>query len=108
MRVPLAVVGQNDLDIENVVKVLRSGKLTMGDNVAKFENAMSEYLGVNHSIVVNSGSSLNLLIFESLVRQLNGKPKLKIRDGDLGANHDYSEEQSDEPTQVLSMIWRTK
>jgi CDP-4-dehydro-6-deoxyglucose reductase, E1 len=83
MRVPLAVVGLNDLDIENVVKVLRSGKLTMGDNVAKFENAMSEYLGVNHFIMVNSGSSANLLIFESLLRPLNGKPKLKIGDGVL-------------------------
>jgi len=83
MRVPLAVVGLNELDIENVVKVLRSGKLTMGDNVAKFEIAMSEYLGVNHFIMVNSGSSANLLIFESLLRPLNGKPKLKIGDGVL-------------------------
>jgi CDP-6-deoxy-D-xylo-4-hexulose-3-dehydrase len=83
MRVPLAVVGLNDLDIENVLKVLRSGKLTMGDNVAKFEIAMSEYLGVNHFIMVNSGSSANLLIFESLLRPLNRKPKLKIGDGVL-------------------------
>lgn len=108
MRVPLAVVGLNELDIENAVKVFRSGVLTMGEKVARFEIVMSEYLRVNHSIVVNSGSSANLLIFESPLRQLNGNPKLKIRDGVLGANHDYSEEQSEDLTQAPSMIRRTK
>ncbi len=83
MRVPLAVVGLNESDIENVVSVLRSGKLTMGDKVAEFEIAMADYLNVDHFIMVNSGSSANLLIFESLLRPLNGAPRLENGDGVL-------------------------
>ena len=83
MRVPLAVVGLNETDIENVLAVLRSGKLTMGEKVAEFETAMASYLRAKQFIMVNSGSSANLLMFESQLRPLNGKPKLKNGDGVL-------------------------
>jgi dTDP-4-amino-4,6-dideoxygalactose transaminase len=59
MGVPKAEVGPSDLNIENVIKDLRSGKLNMGGNVAKFENTIAGYLGVNQYMVVNSGSPSN-------------------------------------------------
>ena len=62
MRVPLASVGLRDQDIESAIEVLRSGNLTMGAKVAKFEQMMADYLQVKHFIMVNSGSSANLAI----------------------------------------------
>ena len=63
MRVPLASSGLRESDIELINQVLRSGNLTMGSEVKKFEKLMCEYLKVKHFVMVNSGSSANLLMF---------------------------------------------
>jgi CDP-6-deoxy-D-xylo-4-hexulose-3-dehydrase len=83
MRVPLAVVGLEQADIQKVVEILESGNLTMGAQVRTFELLMANYLGVEHFIMVNSGSSANLLMFEYLLRPSNGKPYLQAGDGVL-------------------------
>ena len=83
MRIPLASLGLRDRDIAAAEAVLRSGQLTMGKKVAEFETAMAKYLKVNHFVMVNSGSSANLIIFEALLRPSNGKPKLNIGDAVL-------------------------
>lgn len=58
------------------MRVLHSGNLTMGAEVKNFELKMSEYLGVNNFVMVNSGSSANLLMVEALMRPAVTKPKL--------------------------------
>lgn len=45
--------------------VLSSPRLTYGSKVKEFENKWSEWLGVKHSVFVNSGSSANLLIVQA-------------------------------------------
>ncbi len=49
-----------------VMDVLLSGRITMGQCVAEFEQAWSNFLGVAHSVMVNSGSSANLLAMSAL------------------------------------------
>ena len=44
-------------DIDSVAHVLKSDFLTQGEMVPKFENAISNKVGVNHSICVNSATS---------------------------------------------------
>jgi len=83
MRVPLASSGLRESDIELVIQVLRSGNLTMGSQVKNFEKLMCDYLNVNHFIMVNSGSSANLLMLEALIRPTKSKPKLHPGDGVL-------------------------
>ena len=83
MRVPLASTGLREQDIAAAIDVLRSGNLTMGANVAKFEKMMAEYLQVKHFIMVNSGSSANLAIIEALLRPTKRKPFLNPGDGVL-------------------------
>ena len=83
MRVPLAASGLRESDIELVNQVLRSGNLTMGAEVKKFERLMCEYLKVQHFVMVNSGSSANLLMLEALLRPTKSKPKLHPGDGIL-------------------------
>jgi CDP-6-deoxy-D-xylo-4-hexulose-3-dehydrase len=58
----------SDADIEEVVDLLRSReKLTMSTRVSKFEKEFADYLGVSHAVMVNSGSSANLLAFAGCV-----------------------------------------
>ena len=76
MRVPLASSGLRESDIETVLRVLKSGNLTMGAEVRNFERKMASYLGVKHFVMVNSGSSANLLMIEALMRPTISKPRL--------------------------------
>ncbi|MHC4524874.1 MAG: DegT/DnrJ/EryC1/StrS family aminotransferase [Planctomycetota bacterium] len=53
----------DNVEILNCISTLLSGQLTMGDRVKEFEKAFSDFLNVPYSIMVNSGSSANLLAF---------------------------------------------
>jgi len=83
MRIPLATSGLRHADIEVAISTLRTNQLTMGKKVREFEEAMAEYLGIKYFVMVNSGSSANLAIFEALLRPSIGKPILNIGDGVL-------------------------
>jgi CDP-6-deoxy-D-xylo-4-hexulose-3-dehydrase len=78
VKIPLASLGFTEPDIEAAIEVLRTGELTIGKKVAEFEMEMAKYLNVKHFIMVNSGSSANLAIIESLVRPSSGEPLLPI------------------------------
>src|SRR3989344_8458996 len=66
LRVPYALAVYDDREIDAVVNVLKSHKSMMGEQTKKFEERVAEYFGKKHGIMVNSGSSANLLAFESL------------------------------------------
>ena len=83
MRVPLASSGLRDVDIEIATQVLKSGNLTMGAQVKNFEAKMASYLGVKHFVMVNSGSSANLVMIEALLRPTISKPRLNPGDSVL-------------------------
>lgn len=65
MRVPygLSVHGQEEIDA--VVKVLK-GNTALGDKTKEFEEKIAKMFGKKYGIMVNSGSSANLLAFELL------------------------------------------
>lgn len=52
--------------VEAGVAVLRSGRFTMGPKVEEFEDAVARFVGAKHAVMVNSGSSANLLAAELL------------------------------------------
>jgi len=70
---PLMANNINRADLDAVISHLRQDdpRLTHGTNVADFEREWSEWLGVRHSVMVNSGSSANLLSLTAL-RELHG------------------------------------
>jgi dTDP-4-amino-4,6-dideoxygalactose transaminase len=64
--IPLASPDIQDLDIQNVVKVLKSGNLIQGEQVLELENIVSTYLGVKHCIAVSNGTATMHLTLKSL------------------------------------------
>jgi CDP-6-deoxy-D-xylo-4-hexulose-3-dehydrase len=67
-------------ELKNMVEASLDGWLTTGRFNALFEQRLAQYLGVQHLITVNSGSSANLVAFSTLT-----SPKLgdrAIRPGD--------------------------
>ena len=66
-------------DIIKAIKVLKSGKLTMGTNVLRFEREFTNKLKTNYSLMVNSGSSANLLAIQCLINPYSNK-RLKAGD----------------------------
>lgn len=69
MSYPLAANTLGPEEIEAAKRVLDSGRLTMGDEVAAFEREFAERVGAEHAIMVNSGSSANLLMIEAMLRR---------------------------------------
>lgn len=65
-------------EIEAINGVIKSGRFSMGEMVAKFEDDFANYLGSKFTVMVNSGSSANLTLLSAL-RYL-GEPKLKPGD----------------------------
>lgn len=63
---PLATSTWNHREKEVLHHVINSGQLTMGENVQKFEQAFSQTFGSKFSVMVNSGSSANLLATAAL------------------------------------------
>ena len=63
----LATNTWTDDEIEAGCKVLRSGYTTMGERCALFEKIFAEYTGTRYAVMVNSGSSANLLMIAALV-----------------------------------------
>ncbi len=69
---PLMVNNITRSDLDVLIEFLRDmPRLTQSGNVAAFEREWSEWLGVRHSVFVNSGSSANQITMAAL-RQLHG------------------------------------
>src|SRR5436309_2889307 len=59
-----------DAEIESVVETLRSGWLTSGTKVKRFEDDFAEYLGSKHAVAVNSGTAALHLALDAVgIRQ---------------------------------------
>ena len=58
-------MGNNE--INEIKKVLKSGNFVMGKKVKAFEKKFAKHFNSKHAIMVNSGSSANLLML-TLIR----------------------------------------
>ena len=79
IKYPLIGEPFNSADIIAGAEVLLKGRLTMSEVTKKFEKQFAKYLGVKYALMVNSGSSANLLALSALVNPKN-KKKLKLND----------------------------
>ncbi len=79
-KYPLATATWDQKEIDAMQKVIASGNFTMGEKVSLFEKEFSNYIGSQNAVMVNSGSSANLLMIAALFYTKN--PKLKLKRGD--------------------------
>ncbi|SVB89724.1 uncharacterized protein METZ01_LOCUS242578, partial [marine metagenome] len=63
-RVPYGLPVHDHEEENAVLEVIKSHKTIMGEKVKKFENEIATLFGKKFGIMVNSGSSANLLAFE--------------------------------------------
>jgi CDP-6-deoxy-D-xylo-4-hexulose-3-dehydrase len=79
-KYPLATATWDAAEYAAIDEVVKSGMFTMGPKVAEFERRFAEYQGSRFAVMVNSGSSANLLIAAALTYTSN--PKWKLNPGD--------------------------
>lgn len=65
-KYPLATSSWDGAEEEAMQRVIRSGMFSMGPEVRAFEEAFAQYIGSRHAVMVNSGSSANLLMVAAL------------------------------------------
>ena len=76
---PLLTDGYSSSDLQEASKVLLSGRLTMSQVTKKFEKYFAKKVGSKYALMVNSGSSANLLALFCLI---NPHKKNRLKKGD--------------------------
>jgi CDP-6-deoxy-D-xylo-4-hexulose-3-dehydrase len=71
-------------EIQNMVEASLDGWLTAGRFNRSFEQALAAYVGVQHAMTVNSGSSANLVAFATLTSPQLGERAIRPSDEVIG------------------------
>ncbi|PKP45698.1 MAG: pyridoxamine 5-phosphate oxidase [Bacteroidetes bacterium HGW-Bacteroidetes-12] len=71
MTYPLATNTWDENEKNAMLEVMESGMYTMGTRVKEFENQFAQIFGSHYAVMVNSGSSANLLAIASLFYKQN-------------------------------------
>ena len=79
-KYPLATATWDEAEYQALQHVITSGMFTMGPKVAQFERDFAQYIGSKYAVMVNSGSSANLLMVAALFYTKN--PRIKLNPGD--------------------------
>ncbi len=79
-KYPLSNTSWKKKEINALQKVISTNKFTMGNKVKIFEQKFAKYLGSKYCVMVNSGSSANLLMVASLF--YTKKKKFRLKRGD--------------------------
>jgi CDP-6-deoxy-D-xylo-4-hexulose-3-dehydrase len=79
-KYPLATATWGEAEQAAMQRVIASGMYTMGEKVKSFEHDFANFVGSQHCVMVNSGSSAILLMVAALCYTKN--PKLKLNRGD--------------------------
>lgn len=79
-RFPLATGSWGDEEIEAMQSVITSGMFSMGEKVQTFERDFAKYFDSQYCVMVNSGSSANLLMVAALFYTQN--ESLRLQHGD--------------------------
>ena len=78
-KYPLLEDAFSNEDLNSAIKVIKSKKLTMSKKTKEFEKKFSNFFNTKFSLMLNSGSSANLLAFFALINPLK-KNNLKAGD----------------------------
>lgn len=77
---PLATTSWDQEELDAIQRVVDSGQFTMGEHVAAFEAEFARWQGARHAVMVNSGSSANLLMVAALFFRRDPAQRLSAGD----------------------------
>ena len=80
VRFPLATSSWDQHESQAMQRVIDSNHFTMGEEVAAFEMQFASYFGSRYAVMVNSGSSANLLMTAALFFTTDKRHKLHADD----------------------------
>lgn len=63
---PLATSSWDELEVEAIHKVIKTGMYTMGAHVAQYEKEFAKFLGTKYAVMCSSGSTANLIMVAAL------------------------------------------
>ena len=78
IKYPLASSSWDEKEIEAIRGVIAKGIYTMGDGVKQFEDDFAKFVNSKYAVMVNSGSSANLIAVAAMF--YTKRPKLKRGD----------------------------
>jgi dTDP-4-amino-4,6-dideoxygalactose transaminase len=73
-RIPLNVPTFGEEEVYAAIEAMLSTNVTMGKNVREFEGGFARYIGMKEGVMVNSGSSANLVALSALSNPLFSNP----------------------------------
>jgi CDP-4-dehydro-6-deoxyglucose reductase, E1 len=76
---PLATETWDEKEYKALQRVIDSGRFTMGPEVKKFEQDFAKFFGSKFAVMVNSGSSANLLMIGAMIYD----PRKFLKPGDV-------------------------
>jgi CDP-6-deoxy-D-xylo-4-hexulose-3-dehydrase len=79
-KFPLATATWDQDELNAIQRVIASDMFTMGQEVKAFEESFAKYVGSRYAVMVNSGSSANLLMVAALFYTKN--PGINLKPGD--------------------------
>ena len=75
---PLATTTWDEAEYDALQRVIAGGRFTMGPEVHSFEEEFAAFFGSRHAVMVNSGSSANLIALAAAV----ANPQVDLNPGD--------------------------
>ena len=67
MNIPFLKPPFENAERRAVMEVMRTNQLTVGPQVPQFEEAFAEYIGTEHAVAINSGTSSLEIALKSLI-----------------------------------------
>ena len=67
LEYPLASSSWDEAELQAIQAIVDGGMFTMGAKVREFEQKFADYVGSKHAVMVNSGSSANLLGIQAMI-----------------------------------------
>lgn len=80
VRFPLATSSWNQAEQDALQRVIKSDMFSMGQEVRTFEERFADFFGARYAVMVNSGSSANLLMTAALFYSQNDGLRLHAGD----------------------------
>ena len=77
-KYPLLENAFSNNDMKEAIKVIKSTRITMAKKTKEFEKKFSNFIKSKYCLMVNSGSSANLLAFFALINPLKKGNLIKV------------------------------